>query len=119
MSFVDQATVDRQVQLHQTARPGFPLWETASIFVAGMEFKDWETVMIHREMAGALPHTAIFTATEISPGANDIRSLQIAPWDRVRIYLAGIPALTGYVDARQAIFDKGRHVVQIQVRSMS
>src|SRR5258708_6421266 len=97
----------------------FPPWEIASITVAGQDFKDWESVMVHREFAGALPHTAIFQATEISPAANDIRSLQIAPGDCCTIVLAGQTALTGYVNARSAAYDKERHCVQIQVRSRS
>lgn len=96
-------------------------WETVELNVAGRIYTEWKTVLVHKEF-NVYPHTFTFTASEAVGSDGQyltLDALQIVPGDPCTITLGGQLAITGWVNARQAAFDKDHHGVMIQGRSFT
>ncbi len=88
--------------------------ETAVLIVNGVEYRDWETVMV-RACRREFPYFHYrFTCSEGMPLSKNLAALQIIPGDECSVYLAGQLAVTGIVNTRQVFYDARRHNVEIQ-----
>lgn len=88
--------------------------EKAVLIVNGLEFSEWETVMVKHEMK---VHPWIhfrFTCSEGMPLAANWNALRIVPGMSCTVMLAGQPAVDGLVCSRQVFVDSRRHYVEIQ-----
>jgi prophage tail gpP-like protein len=88
--------------------------EQATLIVNGMEFKDWETVMVRQAKLEHPAYRFRFTCSEAVPIASNLTVLQIKPGDECKVLLAGQLAVSGKVYSRQVYYDKRRHYVEIQ-----
>jgi prophage tail gpP-like protein len=88
--------------------------EVAILRVNGVDYKDWESVMVRNAKKERPPYHARFTCSEGSPIAKNWAVLQIKPGDKCTIILAGIPAFNGTVETRQVFYDAKRHYIEIQ-----
>lgn len=88
--------------------------EIAVLTVNGMDFKDWETVMVHHSLYEQPPYICRFTCSEGVPISNNIAVMQIKPGDHCTVTLAGFLAFTGRVQTRQVYYDSNRHYIEIQ-----
>jgi prophage tail gpP-like protein len=87
--------------------------ETATLYVNGMMFDDWESVMVQDRMHEPYPQFR-FTAAERDRPVAEWQLLQFAPGDNCMIFLAGIRAITGIILSRQVAYDANQHGVQLQ-----
>jgi len=88
--------------------------ETCILKVDGMQFRDWESVMVKHEM---YVHPYIhyrFTCSEGMPLAKNWAALRIVPGMTCTVELAGNLACTGEVSTRQVYVDSRRHHIEIQ-----
>jgi prophage tail gpP-like protein len=93
--------------------------EICTITADGQKYDIWETVEIHRAVAGlsgGINH-ALMTVSEISTGGAGFSNLKLTIGDTVSIDLAGINVINGIVYLRQAAYDDKMHAVQIGVSS--
>jgi prophage tail gpP-like protein len=93
--------------------------EICTITADGQKYDIWETVELHRAVAGlsgGINH-ALMTVSEISTGGTSFSSLKLTIGDVVSIDLAGINVIDGKVYLRQAAYDDKMHAVQIGVSS--
>lgn len=88
--------------------------ETAVLTVNGMNFSDWETVMVHHALRERPPFRCRFTCSEGIPISKNFAVLQIKPGDHCTVMLAGQLAFTGKVETRQVYYDANRHHIEIQ-----
>jgi prophage tail gpP-like protein len=88
--------------------------EQCTLTVNGMEFRDWESVMVRHAYREVPPYRFRFTCSEGMPLAKNWGLLQIMPGMECTVTLAGILAITGKVSTRQVYYDKKRHYVEIQ-----
>ena len=84
--------------------------DVATLVVNGLQFNDWESVMVHAEHLAAASQFR-FTAAEryFPPGA--LR--QFGPGDRVAIYLGNSLVIDGYLELRQIGYDAERHSIEL------
>ncbi|KRR11535.1 phage baseplate assembly protein [Bradyrhizobium valentinum] len=86
--------------------------ETATLIVQGKEFKDFTSISLSQRYAEFNPVFA-FDCTEFMPAPATAAKLAIKPGDVVQAYLAGQPALSGYVVERHVGYDARNHGVKI------
>src|SRR4051812_17488000 len=88
--------------------------ETAILTVNGMEFRDWETVMVKHIMREHPFVKFRFTCSEGTPIAKNFAAMQIVPGMNCTVTLAGQPAVDGIISTRQVFYDARRHHIEIQ-----
>jgi prophage tail gpP-like protein len=88
--------------------------EQAILIINGLNFTDWETVMVRHAMYEQPAFRFRFTCSEPTPIASNFSKLQIMPGNTCDINLAGQAAFHGFVASRQVFYDKGRHYIEIQ-----
>jgi prophage tail gpP-like protein len=93
--------------------------EVCSITADGQIYNIWESVEIHRCVAGETGNInhATMTVSEISTGGAGFSNLKLTIGDQVQMSLAGIQVINGSVYLRQAAYDDKTHAVQIGVTS--
>lgn len=89
-----------------------PLSEKAELYVNGLKFRDWKSVLV--EIAVDEPYARFsFEATEYVAVPSNWTKLQFKPGDECVVYLSGQKVITGYVIERHASFEARAHQVQI------
>lgn len=91
--------------------------EVAILTVNGVDYRDWETIMVRHALRDVPAYHCRFTCSEILPIANNFSVMQIRPGDRCTVTLAGQPAFSGRVETRQVYYDSKRHHIEIQAAS--
>jgi prophage tail gpP-like protein len=93
--------------------------EVCSIIADGQTYNIWESVEIHRAVAGETGNIAhaTMTVSEISTGGAGFSNLKLTIGDTVQMSLAGTNVINGPVYLRQGAFDEKTHAVQIGVTS--
>ena len=94
--------------------------EICTMIVNGRLFEDWETVWIQWNWNDWFSRFR-FTCAEPDdyPLTQTSRVMRLAPQDEVKIYLGGILVITGIIVARQVVYDKDMHGVQLEGYSAS
>lgn len=90
--------------------------EVAVLTVNGSNYSAWTDFWLRRDYMGVASFFQ-FSATEAIDANNEFQDWRIQPGDTCYIYLAGILALTGYIDVRQGAFNKTEHGVLFCGRS--
>ena len=100
--------------------------EIAVLNVNGLKFDDWESVWVQRrwkEECSIFRFTAAERDTIFGQTANGIvplwTKLQFKPGDECTITLAGILAITGFIETRQVAYDPNNHGVMLIGKSWS
>jgi prophage tail gpP-like protein len=92
-----------------------PESEIAVIVCNGMEFGDWETVMVQHTWGEPSAKFEFSAAEREDPVPTLWSKLKIKPGDIVNITLAGQVAITsGIVVTRQVAYDANQHAIQLQ-----
>lgn len=90
--------------------------EIAVLTVNGQKYSAWESFWLRRAFGAACSDFS-FTAVEDISSAGKFQEWRIQPGDDCTITLAGVLALTGYINVRQGAFTAKAHAVQFQGRS--
>ncbi|AWN43172.1 phage baseplate assembly protein [Methylobacterium durans] len=93
------------------------LEEIAEIVVRGQRYRDWTTVEVSRSYDDYMATTFSLSVVEGSDGPGDWGALKLKPGDSCAIYLAGIKAVDGFINLRQAGYNARSHGVQVAGRS--
>jgi len=88
--------------------------ETAVLTIDGMEYRDWETVMVRQCLREHPYYHFRFTCSEGMPLSKNWAAMRIIPGQLCTVELAGEMAITGLVNTRQVFYDARRHHVEIQ-----
>ena len=86
--------------------------EVAEISLKGMRFRDWESVQV-KLAEGESNNTFRLTVSEGKPLSSKFADLQIRPGDHCSITLAGVLAITGYVETRTVAYTAEQHGIEI------
>jgi prophage tail gpP-like protein len=92
--------------------------EQAILRVAGMDFKDWESVWVHLQWAEDSSHFR-FVAVERDTPPGIFAKLQFVPGEDVQIILGGTEVINGRIETRQVAYDATRHQVELQGKSFT
>ncbi|SER56875.1 Mu-like prophage tail protein gpP [Faunimonas pinastri] len=94
--------------------------EIAEIVVNGQRLRDWETVSVSAVYARSPARTFRFSVseTEANPSASTYTKSRVKPGDGCEIFLAGVRALTGFVDTRQVAFNERVHGIVLSGTSL-
>lgn len=94
-----------------------PVWpkptEIAILTVNGMNYQDWESVMVRQSIHDAPPAHCRFTCSEGVPLNKNFAKMQIMPGMDCTVTLAGKLAFTGKVETRQVYYDATKHHIEI------
>jgi prophage tail gpP-like protein len=90
--------------------------EVAEITVNGMNYRDWESVLV-RDAEMESSDFFEFTCSEGMPFAKDWAAVRIRPGDRCTVKLAGQLAITGFVETRQVSYNENSHGIKISGHS--
>lgn len=88
--------------------------DIAKLTVNGMDFTDWETVLVRHAFMENPLFSCRFTCSEGMPLAKNWAALRIRPGDYCTVTLGGILAFSGKVQIRQVFYDGRRHHIEIQ-----
>jgi prophage tail gpP-like protein len=86
--------------------------EVCTMRVAGIDFRDWETVWVQSRYAESSPLFR-FTAAERRDNPQYWKLLQFFPGDACTIFLGGQLAVTGVILTRQVAYEANNHNVML------
>jgi prophage tail gpP-like protein len=96
--------------------------ELATLSVNGRQFEDWEEVWVQAAVgtdatifrfSAAERDPLFFRTPQTSSTIPMWQNLQFKPDDKCEIILAGVLAVTGYIETRQVAYDANNHGVQL------
>src|SRR5262245_30718878 len=86
--------------------------EIAEIVVNGQRFRDWTSVQVENRISEPYPRFT-FECTEFINVPSSWTALQFKPGDVVQVFLAGHPAVFGYITERHVAYDAKNHGVRL------